>query len=62
MAKTDHSQFFPTILPKKTGINSEWPKMPIPNFFQKDWYKFAMTKNGHLKFFPTNFPKKTGIM
>ena len=22
-----------TIFPKKTGTNSEWPKMAIPNFF-----------------------------
>ena len=41
--------FFPTIFPKKTGTNLEWPKMAIPNFFgnfpQKDWYKFGMAKN-----------------
>ena len=47
-------EFFPTIFPKKTGINLEWPKMAVPNFFQqfsqKDWYKFGMAKNGHSKF------------
>ena len=26
MAKTGYSEFFLTILPKKTGINSEWSK------------------------------------
>ena len=33
IAKTGHSEFFPTIFPKKTGINSEWPKMATLNFF-----------------------------
>ena len=65
MAKNGRSKFFPTIFPKKTGINSEWPKMAIPNFSnnfsQKDWCKFAMAKNGHFKVFPTIFPKNTGI-
>ena len=28
-----HSEFFLTIIPKKTGINLEWPKMAIPYFF-----------------------------
>ena len=27
MAKNGHSKFFRAIFPKKTGINSEWPKM-----------------------------------
>ena len=46
MAKNGCSKFFPTIFPKKTGIDSEWPKMAIPIFFQqffpKNWYKFGM--------------------
>ena len=50
-------QIFLTIFPKKTGTNSEWPEMAIPNFFdnfpQKDWYKFRMAKNGHSKFLLT---------
>ena len=25
MAKNGHSEYFPTIFSKKTGINSEWP-------------------------------------
>ena len=58
--------FFLTIFPKKTGINSEWPKMAVPNFFQqfflKDWYNFRMAKDGCSNFFLTIFPKKTGIM
>ena len=65
MAKNGCSKFFPAIFPKKTGTNSEWPKMAIVNFSdkfsQKDWYKFAMAKNGCSKFFLTIFPKKTGI-
>ena len=34
-AKIGCSQFFPTIFPKKTAINLEWPKMAVPNFFQQ---------------------------
>ena len=34
MAKNGHSEFFLTIFPKKTGINFEWPKMAILNYFQ----------------------------
>ena len=64
MAKTGCLKFFLTIYPKKTGKNSEWPKMAILNFFQqfpqKDWYKFGMAKNGHFKFFRTIYPKKAG--
>ena len=33
MAKSGHSEFFLTIVPKKTGINSEWPKIAVLNFF-----------------------------
>ena len=33
MAKNGCSEFFLTSFPKKTGINSEWPKMAIPNNF-----------------------------
>ena len=35
MAKNGHSKFLVTIFPKKTGINLEWPKMAVPNFFQQ---------------------------
>ena len=31
--------FFPTIFPKKTGTNLEWPKMHILNLFKPFWYK-----------------------
>ena len=65
MAKNGHSNFFPTIFPKKTGTNLEWMKWPFQifsdKFSQKDWYKFRMAKNGHSKFFLTIFCKKTGI-
>ena len=56
MAKNGHSEFFfLTIFPKKTGINSEWPKMGHSKFIQtflvqKDWKKFGMAKNGHSEF------------
>ena len=33
IAKNGHSEFFLTIFPKKTGINLEWPKMAVLNFF-----------------------------
>ena len=33
MAIKGHSEFFLTIFPKKTGINSKWPKMDVLNFF-----------------------------
>ena len=33
MTKIGRSEFFLTIFPQKTGINSEQPKMAIPNFF-----------------------------
>ena len=39
MAKNGHSEFFPTIFPKKTGINSEWPKIHNLNLFKPIWYK-----------------------
>ena len=42
MAKNGCSEFFLTIFPKKTGINSEWPKMCIPNLLKPFWCK----KNG----------------
>ena len=29
-----HSEFFLTIFPKKTGRNSEWPKLDILNLFK----------------------------
>ena len=58
MAKNGHSKFFPTIFPKKTGINSDWPKMAILNFSQKDWYKFRMAKNGCSEFIETFLVQK----
>ena len=61
MAKNDCSIFFPTIFPKRTGINLEWPKMAVLYFFQqffpKDWYKFRVAKNDHYNF-SNNFPQK----
>ena len=55
MAKNGHSEIFLTIFSKKTGINSKWPEMAVPNFSdnfsQKDCYKLRMAKNGHSKFF-----------
>ena len=33
MAKKSHSEFFPTIVPKNTGINLEWPKILSDNFW-----------------------------
>ena len=33
MAKNGHSEPILANFPKKTGINSEWPKMAVPNFF-----------------------------
>ena len=39
MAKIGCSEFVLTIFPKKTGINSEWPKMAILNLFKLFWYK-----------------------
>ena len=61
MAKNGCSEFFPIIFPKKTGINLEWPKMAVPNFFQQFLYKFGMAKNGCSQFFLTIFPKKISI-
>ena len=47
MAKIGCSEFFLTIFPKKTGINSEWPKMAVLNFSdnlsQKDWYSKSIS-------------------
>ena len=39
MARNGHSEFFLTIIPKKAGINLEWPKMGIPNLLKPFWYK-----------------------
>ena len=62
MAKNGHYKFFPTIFPKKTGTNLEWPKMAIlnfpNNFPQKDWYKFRMEKNVHSEFIQTFLVQK----
>ena len=33
MTKNGRSKLFLTIFPKKTGINLEWPKIAILNFF-----------------------------
>ena len=65
MAKNGCSEFFQTIFPKITGINSDWPHLAVPifsdNFSQKELYKFRMAKNGHSEFFLPIYPKKTGI-
>ena len=64
MAKNGCSKFFLAIFPKKTGINSEWPKSHSKFFltiFPKKMYKLGMAKNGCSKFCLTIFPKKTGI-
>ena len=68
MAKSGCSEFFPTIFPKKTGINlfgmtkNGSSKFFSNNFSQEDWYKFGMAKNNHSNFFLQQFfPKKTGI-
>ena len=34
MAKKGHSKLFLTFFPKKTGVNSEWPKMCISNLLK----------------------------
>ena len=39
MTKNGNSEFFVTIYPKKTSINSEWPKWAISNLFKPFWYK-----------------------
>ena len=39
MAKNGCSKFFLTNFAKKTGINSEWPKMCILNLLKPFWYK-----------------------
>ena len=46
MAKNCHSEFFPTIFPKKTDINSEWPKIAILNFFDNFSKKTGMNSEG----------------
>ena len=49
MAKNGCSQFFPTIFPKETGINLEWPKMAeiFPIMFPKNafWSKTIFSNN-----------------
>ena len=57
MAKNGHSKFFPTIFPKKTGINSEWPFQVFLTIFPKktnnsEWPKMAVPN------FFDNFPQK----
>ena len=41
MTTFGHSEFLPTIFPKKTGKNSEWPKLAFLNSF-----KPIMVRNG----------------
>ena len=61
MAKNGCSDFFPTIFPKETGINLEWPKMAsqfFPTIFPKrtginlEWPKMAVLN------FSNNFSQK----
>ena len=61
MAKNGCSKFLPTIFPKQTGINLEWPKMAVLNFFPTifpkmtginlEWPKMAVP-NFFQQFFP----------
>ena len=54
MPKNGCSIYFLTIFPKNIGINSEWPKMGILNFFQHilEWPKMAILN------FSNNFSQK----
>ena len=51
-------QFFSNNFCQKDWNKLEWPKIAIPNFSKRDWYKFGIAQNGCSKFFPTIFPKK----
>ena len=44
MANNGCSEFFPTIIPKKTGLNLEWPKNGQD---WKNWEKLSKIQNGH---------------
>ena len=67
--KNGHSEFFLAIFPKKTGINSEWPKMAILTIlavllYWKCLNKFRMPIFGHSDFtslFGKNCWKKFGM-
>ena len=65
MAKNGHSNYFLTIFPKRNGINLEWPKMAILNFFQQVFpERLVYIRNGQkwfFQFFSDNFSQKTGI-
>ena len=66
MANNGHSEFFLTIFSKKTGINSEWPKMHIPNLLKPLWYKktggnLEWPKMGILNLFKPFWWKKFGM-
>ena len=62
MAKNGHFDFFLTIFPKKTGINSEWQKMAILTFFQQFSPKrLVQIQNGPkwpFQIFSNNFSQK----
>ena len=55
-------QIYLKIFPKKTGINSEWPKMAVLNFFQQFSPKrMVQIQNGQkwlFQIFSDNFPKR----
>ena len=57
--------FFPTIFPKQTDINLEWPKMAVLNFFQQFFpNRLVQIWNGQKwlsSIFSNNVPKKTAI-
>ena len=63
MAKNGHSEFFLTIFPKKTGINSEWPKMAVliffsDNFSQKRLVQIQNGQNWLFQILSDNFSQK----
>ena len=65
MAKNGCSEFFLKFFPKKTGINSEWLKMAVLNFFQQFFPKrLEQIWNGQKWPFlivSNNIHKKTGM-
>ena len=61
MAKYGHSNFFLTIFPKKTGINLEWPKIAVQNFFWQFFPKrmvLIKAKDEYSKFIQTFLVQK----
>ena len=64
MPNFGHSEFLPIFLGKIVRKNSEWPFLPIPNFFQsfleKLIEKFRMAIFAHSKFIPVFLGKIVG--